>query len=156
MIKQDTILLVTNILKTHLEKNHLRKTPERFAILKEIYTNCFAHFSIDSLYSEMKEKNIFTVTMTTLYNTMSVLVDAGLVVKHQFGDNKFIYEKKYQKNQHDHLICSNCGDIIEFNDNTINTITEKVSNKYKFKIDYHSLCYYGLCSNCQKKELNNE
>ncbi len=152
MEKRDNVSLVTNILKEYLESNHLRKTPERFAILEEIYTNRFAHFSIDSLYSAMKEKNSFTVTMTTLYNTMSVLVDAGLVVKHQFGDNKFIYEKKFQKNQHDHLICNNCGSIFEFNDDAINTINKNITEKYNFKIEYHSLCYYGICSNCQEKK----
>ncbi|MDR2835458.1 MAG: transcriptional repressor [Bacteroidales bacterium] len=151
MSEKDTISLVNNILKEYIEKNHLRKTPERFAILEEIYSNKLGHFSIDSLYVFMKEKN-FRVTKTTLYNAMEIFLDAGLVVKHKFGENKFIFEKIYKRYQHDHLICVKCGNIIEFCDPSIYEIENKIKKEYDFSIDYHSLYYYGICSKCKKRK----
>ena len=88
------------IFEVYLEQNGHRKTPERFAILHEIYTY-FGHFDVETLFSHMQN---YRVSRATLYNTIELLLDCGLVRKHQFGQNQAQYEKCYFDKQHDHLI----------------------------------------------------
>ncbi len=105
------------ILTDYLQKNGHRKTPERYAILDTIYT-IKGHFDIDMLYSYMAEKEKFRVSRATLYNTIILLIDAGLVIKHQFG-NTSQYERSYNNETHHHMICTSCGKVSEFEDETL-------------------------------------
>src|SRR5688572_25768411 len=103
---------VQNIFSEYLEKEGLRKTPERFVILKEIYS-MQEHFDVDSLFSVLKEKK-YQVSRATIYNTIDHLLNCGLVTRHQFGKNLAQYEKSYTFRQHDHLICQDCEKVLEF------------------------------------------
>ena len=100
---------VSKIFKAYLETKELRKTPERFAILEEIYSRT-EHFDVESLFISMQEKK-YRVSRATLYNTLDLLEDCFLVTRHQFGKNISQFEKSFPNRQHDHLICTDCNKV---------------------------------------------
>ena len=137
---------VKQMFTEYMTKRKLRKTPERYAILDMIYT-LDEHFNIESLYTMMEETARFRVSRATLYNTLILLLDAHLVVKHQFGTMSQ-YEKCFNQETHHHMVCTQCGKVTEFHNEQLQADIEG-TKLLRFKQTHYSLYVYGLCSKCQ-------
>jgi len=140
---------VRKIFDDYLDRHDQRKTKERYAILDEIYT-LNDHFDTERLYTYLKEKK-YNVSRATVYNTLELLLDANLIMKHQFGKNLALYEKSFAYKQHDHLICEDCEHVFEFCDPRIQQIQTMVGDLLKFNISHHSLHLFGRCKELAEK-----
>lgn len=134
---------VRRVFSDFLKERSQRQTPERFSILDEVYTTP-DHFDADELFVRLKQKG-GRVSRATVYNTLELLLECDLVVKHQFGKSQAKYERAYAYWQHDHLICLDCGEIYEFCDPRLQSIQDTVGEIYGFDISQHALHMYGHC-----------
>ena len=148
--KELNIATIKDVLKQYLQNKGFRNTPERYTILEEIY-NMEHHFNVDDLYLLMMQKK-YHVSKATIYNTIEIFLDAGLIRKHQFGEktqSSSSYEKSYFDKQHDHLVIyksdsdKEIEEIIEFCDPRIQGIKESIEKAFGVSIDTHSLYFYG-------------
>ncbi len=143
----DSALAKDNFTK-YLKSGSYRITPERFVILEAVM-NYDGHFDADELFFQVKTSGQ-KVSRATVYNTLDLLQDCGLISKYRFGENHSRYEKAFGRPHHHHLICLECGDIIEFVNDRIEKIQKEVSNENKFKVQTSTLQIFGICSKCQK------
>ena len=158
----ETKMEVRKIFTAYLEKKKQRKTPERYAILDEIYTHK-NHFDVDTLFIQMKNRN-YHVSRATVYNTLDLLFDCNLVKRHQFGQNIAMYEQSFGFRQHDHLICLSCNKLLEFCDPRIQQINSTMGNLLGFNVSHHSLHLYGnpivdennICKSCNLEVIHKD
>ncbi len=138
-----------DIFSDYLARHHKRRTPERFAIL-DCAMRSTDHFTIDAFH-ECLENEGFHVSIATIYSTLELLVDCGLVRRHRFGSDSARYERTAGTASHHHLVCTRCGKVKEVRDQRL--CDEISGQRYSgFTQSYFSLNIYGLCRACQKRE----
>jgi Fur family ferric uptake transcriptional regulator len=134
--------------KALLKNNTLKFTKQRELILKFLYEND-DHFTPEDIYMLLKkEYPDINIGIATVYRTLTLLEESGIASSISFG----VQGKKYElglKKHHDHLICTACGNIIEFFDETIESQQEKIAKKFNFQMTDHTMKIVGLCENCQ-------
>ncbi len=129
-----------------LRKKDLKFTSQRELILKAAFTG-HRHFTADQLFDEVRKKDR-TISRATVYRTLSLLVDANLLDASDFERGQLFYERKFGYEHHDHLVCIDCGKIIEFRDSEIEKMQDQVTNKFGFKLLYHRHQLFGRCRQC--------
>jgi Fur family ferric uptake transcriptional regulator len=139
-----------SIFLEHIQKAGLRRTGQRDLIL-EIFLRTEDHLTSEDLYW-LVQKEDPTVGHTTVYRTLKLLTEAGLAREVRFGDNKTYYEHHYNHDHHDHMICTECGKVIEFFSADIEDLQDQMAEKFGFRPTHHSLRMWGICNDCQKKE----
>jgi Fur family transcriptional regulator, ferric uptake regulator len=125
-----------------------RATPERYAILDAVL-EIPGHFDAESLYYRLVSNGV-KISKATVYNTLELLLECGLVSKYQFAENTSRYEKAFGRPHHHHLICLECGDIIEFVNERLERIQEEVCAEKNFHAQSSSLQVFGICVKCKK------
>jgi len=133
--------------KTMLRKEGLKITPQRIAVLEEIIKDK-GHRESEDIYLSIKRRKTH-VSRATVYRTLDILVQNNFIRKLNFGDGRARYERKIDSSHHDHLICNQCGKIIEFVDLKIEDLQEKVANKYQYSLQRHIHQLFGICKKCQ-------
>ena len=130
-----------------LRRKNLKNTRSRQRIVDRIFAE-EKHFTADDLQEDLKSSDQ-SVSKATVYRTLSVLVEAGLVQEHDFGTGHKVYEVATDKAHHDHLYCLSCGSIHEFYDPLEAKIISKIAKATDFEVRSHVLKIYGLCARCR-------
>jgi Fur family ferric uptake transcriptional regulator len=139
-----------DILTRHLRsKGNSRATPERFAILDAVLQTQ-GHFDVEALYYRLRSGDM-KVSRATVYNTLDLLQECGLVTKYRFSEKLSRYEKTYGKPHHHHLVCLECGDITEFVNERLNRLQEEVCGERRFSPSGSSIQIFGTCARCRKQ-----
>ncbi|MDE6098754.1 MAG: transcriptional repressor [Muribaculaceae bacterium] len=151
MNSQSHITLAEASLADYLRKRGMRCTQERKALL-ECVMNTEGHFSIDEFSNRLRQAG-FHVSTGTIYNTLQLFVDCGLLRSLRFGSDKTRYEKVQGTPNHHHLVCTQCGKIKETRLSDLSAMIENRSFG-KFTPAYYTLTIYGLCARCRRGKKN--
>ena len=136
----------TVLLKGHLAKRKLKLTKQREVILQAFLKA--DHITAEELYRKITRKNV-QLGLATVYRTLNLLSEVGICQPRHFGDNKTIYDNVLYKNHHDHLICDECGKIIEFECPDIERLQEEMAAQHGFTLKRHRLELYGCCTDLE-------
>jgi Fur family ferric uptake transcriptional regulator len=139
-------------LRLFLRSQKLKATPERFAVLDEIYNTHF-HFEAEDILVRMRKKK-YHVSRATIYRTLEVLEKSGLIRKSRLGETKAYYEHTYGRHHHEHMKCNVCGRVTEFESEEIEKLQDTICKQYRFAMTHHILHLFGICEDCQKKSNN--
>jgi Fur family transcriptional regulator, ferric uptake regulator len=140
---------ITDIFINFLKRNQQRVTKERLIILENILLSN-RHIDADDLFLKLKSHGLKS-SRATVYNTLQLLVKSNIITKSSLGETHQHYERAYGLPQHHHLICSNCGIVLEFENEAIEKIKENVCIKNKFNPTQYIFQISGICHKCSKK-----
>ena len=127
---------------------HGLKTTRQRSLIVETFFGSEGHLSVEELWSKVRGADA-RVSVATVYRTMKLLSDSGLAHARNFGDGQTRYEAAVGRHHHDHLICTKCGTIVEFENDRIEAMQDAVARRHGFKVTSHKMELYGLCKNCQ-------
>jgi Fur family ferric uptake transcriptional regulator len=136
------------ILDRYMAERGLKSTRQRSLII-EIFFGMHGHLSVEEVWARVRQDDP-RVSVATVYRTMKLLGEAGLAHARNFGDGQTRYEPAVGREHHDHLICTRCGTIIEFENDQIERMQDAVARRHGFKVTSHKMELYGLCKSCQK------
>lgn len=136
-------------LQDYLSEKGLKSTRQRIEIAK-VFFDCKKHISTEELHHKLQRKNP-RIGYATVYRTMRLLKECHLAKERHFGDGQTLYEpiSDIDIEHHDHLICTKCAKIIEFENKMIEEMQQQIAKENNFEIFHHKLELYGLCCNCK-------
>ncbi len=140
------------ILTRHMAKKGLKSTRQRTLIVGT-FLDSSGHISVDDLLAKVRTVDP-RVSAATVYRTMKLLTECGLAHAQHFGDGQTRYETAAGRDHHDHLICTRCSTIIEFEDERIEAMQDAVARMHGFRVTHHKMELYGVCRACQRLELS--
>lgn len=132
-----------------LQSHGLKLTNERASLLREIFSTHY-HFEADELLFKLKEKQV-KISRATVYRTLELLVKSGMVRRVHLGEDHYHYEYVSQNSHHDHLVCTTCGDVIEFHDPVLEARQQEICDGQRFTPTYHNLQILGVCDSCRSR-----
>jgi Fur family ferric uptake transcriptional regulator len=132
-----------------LKKRGLKTTRERTALFDEIFS-AHRHFDAEDLVIRMRERGT-KISRATIYRTLEILHECGLVGRVRLNEEKYRYERLKRGEHHDHLVCTSCGKVVEFNDPAIEKRQDAVCRAHDFRATAHSHQIWGLCGACRTR-----
>ncbi|HJN99516.1 MAG TPA: transcriptional repressor [Nitrospinaceae bacterium] len=135
------------VLEEYISRNNLKITRQRRSVLKA-FLDCENHVSAEELYNTVTETES-KIGLATVYRTLALLIRSGLASEMDFGDGQKRYEHRYKHKHHDHMICTECGKIIEFTNPIIEKLQDEIAAQNGFTITSHKLDLFGNCSDCK-------
>ena len=148
MVRRDGMTEEQEVFLKHIQKKGLKRTAQRDLIL-DVFLRTEEHLSHEDLYRLVKQEDP-GVGQTTVYRTLKILTEAGLAREVRFGDGRTHYEHNYKHQHHDHMICSECGKIIEFFSAELEAIQDAMAAKHRFEVTQHLLRMVGICAECRR------
>jgi Fur family ferric uptake transcriptional regulator len=137
------------LLQSHMERRGLRSTDQRKLIVETFFKSP-NHISIEELLAQVRQQDP-KVGYATVYRTLKLLAECGVALERKFGDGLTRYELADEASHHDHLICTSCSKIIEFEEPKIEELQEKIATRYGFELLSHKHEMYGTCAECIAK-----
>ena len=138
------------LLRRYLRDHNLPVTHQREAIAAAIFFSG-AHLSVGDIERVLRERGV-AAGKATVYRTLELLVNAGLVQEHDFGEGYKRYEPVAAQSHHEHLICLNCGKVVEFSSERIERMKSLIADEHGFRHHHHRLEIYGICGDCQRRD----
>ncbi len=135
------------VLENYITQHNLKITKQRRAVL-EAFLGSEEHVSAEELYKIVSAKEP-KIGLATVYRTLALLTESGLAAELDFGDGQKRYELNFEHEHHDHMICTQCGKIIEFNHPLIEKLQEDVAQEHGFEMTAHKLDMFGICKTCR-------
>ncbi len=135
------------VLESYITQHNLKITKQRRAVL-EAFLGSKEHVSAEDLYKIVSAKEP-KIGLATVYRTLALLTESGLAAELDFGDGQKRYERNYEQGHHDHMICTQCGKIIEFHNSLIEKLQEDVAREHGFEMTTHKLDMFGICKDCR-------
>ncbi|MFK5925615.1 MAG: transcriptional repressor [Desulfuromusa sp.] len=137
------------VFNEYVRSQGLKNTSQRITIL-EMFLGSKAHYSTEELYLKLRKEHP-KIGYATVHRTLKLFTECGIAIEVNFGDGQIRFEPLNVDQHHDHLVCTNCGLIIEFTEPRIEKLQQQVADQYNFKIESHRHELYGLCSKCAQQ-----
>lgn len=139
-----------SLLKERMQKSQFKSTPQRDEIAEWVFKT-HDHFTVEDLITDFRGKGK-KVSQATAYRVIQMMLQLKLIEEHDFGKDYKFYEHTPGHEHHDHIICIDCGKIIEFSDPTLEALKEKITLKNGFKMREHHLTIYAECTRCSPEK----